>query len=189
MIKSRKILKRQNGKRGVRIKNMKREYSVLFPLYRKQGEWYVVFEVRSPLLRHHRGEISLPGGALNEGETHPEAAGRETAEELGIEPQSISILTEITGTSALRGFWIRCFVGILHNPVFAPSEAEVSELIEIPLSYLLEYREETEVLEGKNGEQVKSYIYRYKDKVIWGITGRLTRNFLRDFDFSALNLI
>jgi 8-oxo-dGTP pyrophosphatase MutT (NUDIX family) len=67
--------------------------AVLIPLIERDDQSIdVVFTVRSESLRSHRGQISFPGGRLDVGENHIEAAIREAREEIGIWPESISVV-------------------------------------------------------------------------------------------------
>lgn len=161
---------------------MKREYSVLFPLIYFEGEWKIVFERRSKNLKAHKGEISLPGGAMEEGETAREAAVRETSEELGVSSADISVIGEIEGTRTLRGDFIRCYIGILKSAEFEPSDAEVESLLFVPLNDVLAYPMCEEMLQAPGGQWVKSYYYDFGEHRIWGITGRLLKHFVDSFE-------
>lgn len=161
---------------------MPKQFSVLLPVVDVSGEQNVLFEVRSRGLRHHAGEISFPGGALEAGEDALEAAIRETSEELGINRDTVEITGSVQGTYALNGNYISCYTGRLHTGSFIPSEAEVEELFDVPLSFLLEAKPKCHFLENHLGEKVKSYIYEYDGRVIWGITARLLKNFLDSYD-------
>ncbi|WP_288160786.1 NUDIX hydrolase, partial [Streptococcus pneumoniae] len=70
--------------------------AVLVPLVQVNGEWHILFEVRSLIMRKQPGDISFPGGKLDGSETAQEAALRETHEELGIPPESVEILGQLS---------------------------------------------------------------------------------------------
>lgn len=165
-----------------KMRMMKREYSVLFPLVDIDGEWNIVFERRSKNLKAHRGEISLPGGAIEAGESSQEAAMRETSEELGIEEHDIRVVSQIAGTETLDGRSIHCYIGLLSVSDFYPSADEVEELLFVPLKNVLHRPLSEEMLQTPCGHRVKSYYCDYKENRIWGITGRLLKNFVDSFD-------
>lgn len=141
------------------------------------------------MLSAHKGEISLPGGAIEASESPQEAAVRETTEELGIEYEEIRVLKEIPGTETLNGSRIRCFVGMLATDAFHPSDAEVEELIFVPLNHILRHPLSEEHLRSPQGKWVKSYYCDFQRHRIWGITGRLIKNFVDSFDMSRLNMM
>lgn len=162
-----------------------RRFSVLLPLLWKEGKWHVLFEQRSSRLSHHPGEIALPGGAVERGESITEAAVRETCEEVGTNPSDIRIICEIEGTVPTWGGYVHCTVGVLGDrfniPEFAPREEEVAGLFTVPAEFF-KGGYKTEYLEADSGVLVKSHTFEYKDRVIWGITGRLIKNFLDCYD-------
>ncbi len=89
-------------------------------------------------LPDHAGQISLPGGRIDEGETAEAAALREAAEEIGVDPSSVRILGSLTPLYVLVSrFVITPFVGVTSTrPNFRPAEREVAALIEAPLHQL-----------------------------------------------------
>ena len=89
-------------------------------------------------LPDHAGQISLPGGRIDDGETAVAAALREAEEEIGVDPSSVRILGSLTPLYVLVSrFVITPFVGVISaRPTFRLAEREVSELLEIPLDQL-----------------------------------------------------
>ena len=94
---------------------MEHRYAVLCLLVEVEGRWHVIFEKRSATLRSHTGEVSLPGGRIEEGETPKDAAIRETAEELRISPSALEILGESDYLLTRQNQAVHCFVGILRG--------------------------------------------------------------------------
>ena len=64
--------------------------AVLILLYPLNNNWYFYLTKRTKTVEHHKGQVSLPGGMLEKGESSQRAAIRETYEELGIKPQGIN---------------------------------------------------------------------------------------------------
>ena len=155
--------------------------AVLIPLYEKEGEVHIMFTKRTQKVEHHKGQISFPGGGMHGGDRSlMDTALRETFEEIGVHPQDIEVLGELDRMGTLTSnYLVTPFVGVIPYPYeFVVSWYEIDELVEVPLSVLLDeknYREESQVYEGVT--YVGSF-FDYGDKVIWGATARMLRQFL-----------
>src|SRR5215208_4793192 len=74
-----------------------RPAAALVLMYPHAGEWYVPLTVRGAALRHHTGQVSLPGGRLDHpGESVEQAALREAYEEIGVAPGDVEVLGRLT---------------------------------------------------------------------------------------------
>ncbi len=155
--------------------------AVIVPLYEKGGEYHILFTKRTEKVESHKGQISFPGGARQpEDPSLEDTALRETFEEVGVHPQDVEILGELDKMGTISSnFLITPFVAIIPYPYeFAVNRDEIEELVEVPLSALLDkgnYREEFQVYEGR---PYQASFYHYKDKVIWGATARILKQFL-----------
>ena len=119
----------------------KGKYAVLIALIENEGIWEVIYELRSKSLRSQPGEVSFPGGRVEEGETFKQAAIRETMEELNLKMDNIKVLGELDYLVSYANFSIHCFVGIISGITFdkiVPSEDEVDIIFTVPLDYFLE---------------------------------------------------
>lgn len=173
-------------------------FAVLCALMEVHGETHVVFEKRSAKLKSHTGEVSLPGGRIEEGETPKEAAFRETIEELRIDPKHLEIIGE-ADYLITRGRAVHCFIGIIHDLTIdeiEPEPGEVAYVFTVPLAMFLESEPDIHVLEFKK-EQDESFPYElippltvapfrniqdrvmfYKDtpkieNMVWGMTAKI----------------
>jgi 8-oxo-dGTP pyrophosphatase MutT (NUDIX family) len=176
----RKALVRSNAIRKTH-KPGQRRAAVLIPLVHHNNRLEVILTTRTDQVEHHKGQISFPGGAVDDDDRSLiDAALRETQEELGINPRSVEILGTIDDVSTPSHFLITPIIGFLRSlPAFTINNREVDEAFSVPLSFFtdaanvrIEYRE----IDGKNREV---YFYEYGDKVIWGATAYMLRIFLR----------
>ena len=158
--------------------------AVLLPIYYKPGQYYILFTKRTEKVKEHRGQISFPGGAYEEEDkTLADTALRECAEEIGLIPSEVEVLGELDDTlTATSNYIISPFVAcILWSSHLKVDGEEAEEIIEIPISALLDegcLRQGTEMVDG---EAVTSYFYHYQERVIWGATARILNQFLGIF--------
>lgn len=152
-----------------------RKGAALLLLYPIDGITHTVLTVRSLSLRSHAGQISLPGGRLDPGETVIEAALREAWEELAIIsaevellgslspmyiPPSNSCLTTIVGATSRR-------------PDFRPHKGEVAELIEIPMDHFVGATNRRLETWNLRGERRQIPFFLFGSHKIWGATGMI----------------
>lgn len=160
----------------------RRPAAVLIPVFEEAGEAWMVLTRRSSALRFHTGEVSFPGGRIDEGETAQSAALREAYEEVGIEPGSVEVVGQLSTISTVRNpAPITPFVGLLSGgrPRLVPSPAEVERVITVDVAELFAdhvHREERWAL-GELGER-PFYFFELVGDTVWGATARVLREFL-----------
>jgi 8-oxo-dGTP pyrophosphatase MutT (NUDIX family) len=154
--------------------------AVLVPLFQKAGDCRFLFTRRSDTVKHHRGEISFPGGTFDEEDGDLErTALREAWEEIGLREGDVRILGVLDDIETRTGFIVTPFAGVIPSPYsFTLSEREIAELIEVPLSTLTgpDCYGEHEIVHQGLKRVVPSY--RYGPHIIWGATARILRQFL-----------
>ncbi len=157
--------------------------AVLIVLYEKGGVQHIIFQVRSELVLHHKGQISFPGGAEDPGDVDLQmTALRETEEEIGLVVEDVEVLGQLDDKITISDFVVTPYVGRVTTPApypFAPSGYEVAELLEVPLSHLLDPSTlNMQELEWR-GNAVRSPSYSFGDHLIWGATARILQQFLK----------
>jgi len=142
-----------------------------------------VSRIRTQKVKAHKGQISFPGGAREGNETLLSTALRESAEEVGLITGEVEVLGELDDTISLTSnFIISPFVALIPWPYqFEINEEEIEELIEVPISALLNSSHQYHETEVMDGEAVTSYSYHYQGRVIWGATARILQQFLDIF--------
>jgi 8-oxo-dGTP pyrophosphatase MutT (NUDIX family) len=149
-----------------------KQAGVLILFYPRDRQLFFPLTRRTDSVENHKGQISLPGGAREGGESLQDTALRETCEELRVRPDNWTILGSLTPLYIPpSGFLISPFVAYIPaRPAFDPDPVEVAELIETPLPFLLNpatlVREEWE-LHGTPVEVPFFHIYGHK---VWGAT-------------------
>lgn len=171
--------------------------AVLIALIETADDYDIVLEVRSGKNPRQPGDICLPGGGVEPGETYQEAAIRETCEELLIKPEQIQII----GASDYlhnRNMLVYPYVGILTGYEGTFDETEVAETFRVPVRFFREAQPKRFVYEtstrpgddfpfelisgGRNYQwhvqKTEEFFYEFEGHVIWGLTARVIRAFL-----------
>jgi 8-oxo-dGTP pyrophosphatase MutT (NUDIX family) len=154
--------------------------AVLVPLFKKSENCHLLFTKRSEEVKYHKGEISFPGGVVDEEDLELErTALREAFEEIGLKESDVQIIGALDDIVTITEFIVTPIVGLFPYPYpFKISEVEIAELIEVPLASLLDekYFSEREIIRGGRKEVV--YTYQYEKHIIWGATARILKQFL-----------
>jgi 8-oxo-dGTP pyrophosphatase MutT (NUDIX family) len=154
--------------------------AVLVPLFKKGEACHLLFTKRSDQVKYHKGEISFPGGVVDEEDLELiSTALREVDEEIGLKKSDVQILGILDDIVTITEFIVTPIVGLFPYPYpFKVSEVEIAELIEVPLSSLLREKSfsEKEIIRGGQKEIV--YAYQYEKHIIWGATARILKQFL-----------
>jgi 8-oxo-dGTP pyrophosphatase MutT (NUDIX family) len=140
----------------------------------------VPLTVRASGLARHAGQISLPGGAADPGETLAETALREAHEEIGVDPATVHVLGELTPVHVLvSGFTLHPVVGVVHGrPSFVAAEGEVAEILEVSLDDL---RDASRIRRGTRIREGLAIEYPYFDLLghqVWGATAMVLGEFV-----------
>lgn len=151
--------------------------SVLLLLFAEKNELFVCLIKRPSNMKHHAGQVALPGGRHEPGETPLETALRETWEEIGITADKIEIMGSLSELFVdVSGFLIHPFVGWLEEkPIFKTNPAEVEKTILFPLLKFMNNLEETE-LETVSGK-LKVPCFHFEGEIIWGATAMILSEF------------
>ncbi|HKY55282.1 MAG TPA: CoA pyrophosphatase [Anaerolineales bacterium] len=154
--------------------------AVLVPLVWHDDEWHLLFTRRTDRVESHKGQVSFPGGACDEGENTPEqTALREANEEIGLQPTDIKVLGRLANLITISYFRVTPVVGVVKWPtVFRVGEHEVARVFTIPLVWLADASNRWQFeIPGRN-RSVIAY-HPYDGELLWGATARMTVDFLK----------
>lgn len=157
--------------------------AVLVPLFAKRGRYHLLYTLRSRQVRDHKSQISFPGGVREKGDRNlRETALRETREEIGLDPKKVEILGILDEILTPTGYRITPYLGLVEYPfALRVSRKEIRRLIEVPLDHLLNPRyfrsERAEFFDRRFDYP----FFQYRGHLIWGATGRITKNLLEVF--------
>ena len=111
--------------------------SVLVPLFVKDGQVHVVLTVRSSKMRHHKGEVAFPGGMKEADEDEVTTSLRESHEEIGINPDNVSVVAKLLPRVTRHRVYMVPVVGIISEDFVAVPNEEVEDVFTLPLSRFL----------------------------------------------------
>lgn len=154
--------------------------AVLLYLFPRDGAWWTVLMKRPAYDGVHGGEISIPGGRLEPGENHTEAALREFVEETGVRVKNSQILGTLTELFIPTScFFVQPFVAYAtEQPSYHPDPLEVELLIELPLPDLVN---DGTVKQGSFptacGTRIKAPYFDVDGFQVWGATAMILSEF------------
>jgi 8-oxo-dGTP pyrophosphatase MutT (NUDIX family) len=140
----------------------------------------IALTVRASGLKRHAGQVSLPGGATDPGETLTQAALREAHEEIGVDPATVRILGELTPVYVLvSGFTLHPVVGITHaRPSFKPAAHEVDAVVEVSIEDLQDASSIRQGTRTREGVAIEYPYFDLKGHQVWGATAMILGEFI-----------
>ncbi|ART83776.1 CoA pyrophosphatase [Oceanisphaera profunda] len=153
--------------------------AVLMPLLQTGQGLELVLTRRSRHLRHHPGQVSFPGGRADATDTSLwHTALRESWEEIGLLPELCQPLAQLQAQHTISGFALTPFIGLIEgHPQFKLNPAEVDELFQVPLDYLLDLRHHHLYQLRRQGRTHEVVFIRWQGLWIWGITATVIHQF------------
>ncbi len=155
-----------------------RRAAVLVPIVLRGEEPVLVLTRRATGLRDHSGQVALPGGKIDPTDPGPAAAAlREAEEEIALAPSDVRVLGYLDPYLSGTGFLVTPVIGLARPAEpFRPNPAEVAEVFEVPLAFLMD--RERYVLRSREwqGRQRHFYALHFGDRLIWGVTAGILNN-------------
>ncbi|MFQ6674837.1 MAG: NUDIX hydrolase [Fidelibacterota bacterium] len=153
--------------------------AVLILLFEKDSEWFFVLTERTTRVEHHQGQVSLPGGAQEKGESSEQTALRETEEELGIPPEGISIIGELSPLFiAASGFRVHPVVGWSDGePEITPDPVEVGSVHFASVAQLMDRATIRREVRQIRGKKVDVPFFQFDTVQVWGATAVILAEF------------
>ena len=152
----------------------------LLLIFPRNNEAHLVLTVRADTLGRHGGQVSLPGGAIDPGETVEHAALREAHEEIGLDVTGVRVLGALTPIDiAVSRFRLHPIVAAVDvEPALRPAAAEVARILAIPVERLLPPDAVAEQIVRRNDIDVVVPTFLSDDTPIWGATAMVLAEFL-----------
>jgi 8-oxo-dGTP pyrophosphatase MutT (NUDIX family) len=170
------------GDGGLLVDRAPRDAAVLVPLVDRPEGVQVLLTRRTEQLKHHAGQISFPGGAVDADDADLWAAARrEAMEEIGLRAEFIEPLAQLPVYSTVTAYRVTPCIALV-RPGFALTlqDAEVAEAFEVPLAFLMNpahHRRHRVRLPGVDREFLSMpWMQHGREYFIWGATASMLRN-------------
>jgi 8-oxo-dGTP pyrophosphatase MutT (NUDIX family) len=165
-----------------------RDAAALVLVYPFNAVPHVLLTVRGAGLRNHTGQVSLPGGRVDDDESIEAAALREANEEVGVAPASVRVLGRLTPLHIpVSGYLLHPVVGLVETrPAFRREEWEVARILEVPIDLLREpasVSRHTRTREfGGTMTAIEVPFFAIEGEQVWGATAMILAEFLAVVD-------
>jgi 8-oxo-dGTP pyrophosphatase MutT (NUDIX family) len=155
---------------------------LVFPV---DGRPHIVLTLRAGTLGRHRGQVSLPGGVIEPGETFEEAALREAHEEVGLRIADARVIGRLTPLDIpISGFRLHPVVAVMDGrPDLQAAEGEVEAILEVPIDDLLNQRHLIATEQERDGQRIVVRALHADRFEIWGATAMVLAEFLLLLDW------
>ena len=160
-----------------------RDGAALLLLYPHDDTLQFPLTVRGSGLRKHTGQVSLPGGGVDPGESFEDAALREAEEEIGVDRRTIELIGRLTPLHIpASGYLLHPVIGVTSmRPAFQRAEWEVARIIEAPVSLLRDPRTVKREMRTRsvNGQTIDVDVpfYDIDGEKVWGATAMVLAEF------------
>ena len=146
--------------------------AVLVPIVNHPGGLTLMFTQRTAHLHDHAGQISFPGGRVDEGDSDRIATAlREAEEETGLSRSRVEIIGRLPEYDIPTGFRVTPVVGWVEPPFeLNPDPFEVADVFEVPLGFFLDPANHQRHSDVRNGRTRYYYSMPYGGRNIWGAT-------------------
>jgi 8-oxo-dGTP pyrophosphatase MutT (NUDIX family) len=153
---------------------------VLIPLRQHDTGLSVLLTQRSAELKHHAGQVSFPGGRMEETDADiVETALRETREEIGIDESHVSVIGYLETMPTVTGYAVTPIVGLVDGAIeLQIDRTEVEYTFEVPLSYLTEPENHRMVAREWQGLSFSMVEFHFEGQRIWGATAQMLLRFI-----------
>ena len=158
-----------------------RPAAVLVPLVERAEGLSVLLTQRAAHLKNHAGQVSFPGGRVEEADESPLAAAlRETEEEIGLSRKFVRVVGYLESHLIFTGFHVVPVVAFV-APGFTlqPDPTEVAEVFEVPLMEVLDAANHSTRTRDVSGGVLHIYNIEVGDRVIWGATAGMIMSLYR----------
>lgn len=155
--------------------------AVLVPFFEREGDYHLLFTLRTSNMPTHKGDVSFPGGRADKKDASLlHTALRESEEELGLRPSDVQLIGPLDDLRTMASnYVVTPYVGMIPHPYdFQPNAWEVAEIFSVPFTFLADRGNLNTETWLYDGATIPIQTYRYQGYKIWGATQRMIQNVL-----------
>jgi len=148
---------------------------VLIALIERENGLMVLLTERAAALKLHAGQISFPGGGMEQRDPDILATAlRETHEEVGIAPSLVDVVGFLEPSATVTGYSVTPVIGVVHRSVRVTIDpSEVQSAFEVPLDFLMHADNQLHTTREFGGVIVPIVEFHYAERRIWGATASM----------------
>jgi 8-oxo-dGTP pyrophosphatase MutT (NUDIX family) len=141
----------------------------------------VLLTQRPDHMRHHPGQVAFPGGRIDPGDADAVAAAlREASEEIALPPDTVDVIGVVDRYRTVTGYEVTPVLGVVAPDLpLVPNAAEVADVFEAPLAFLLDPANQRETAREWQGRARRYYQIDWQGRRIWGATAAMLVNLSR----------
>ena len=152
-----------------------RPSAVLVGLMQRRDGWHVIMTERAHHLVHHAGQISFPGGKVDNADPDLVATAlREADEEVSLPRSSVEILGGLDTVRSPVGFVVQPVVGLVDPDVtLRAAPDEVAQVLVLPLGPLIDPQRHVRRSYIREGQRREVWVIEDNQYNIWGLSASI----------------
>ena len=139
----------------------------------------IIYTQRSSIVSTHSGEVSFPGGMMEDIDTDLyQTALRESNEEMNLDPSIVTRIGRLNYLISRYDIEVNPFVAVIDEKPNLEGNSEIEEIFEVPIEFLLNKNNMTTQTFQRDNMKLEMPTWYYNDQKIWGLTAMITADLL-----------
>ena len=139
----------------------------------------IIYTQRSSIVSTHSGEVSFPGGMMEDIDTDLyQTALRESHEEMNLDPSIVTRIGRLNYLISRYDIEVNPFVAVIDEKPNLEGNSEIEEIFEVPIEFLLNKNNMTTQTFQRDNMKLEMPTWYYNDQKIWGLTAMITADLL-----------
>ncbi|WP_324663132.1 CoA pyrophosphatase [Haloarcula sediminis] len=159
----------------VTVTGEEREAAIVVPVVSREDDEAILFTKRADHLSDHPGQMAFPGGGREPEDADLLATAlREADEEIGLDPKAVHVVGRLDDIRTVTSYSVRPFVSRIPDREYYPSDAEVAEIVTLPVAELTDLENyESEHRDHRHYGEIRLHFFYVDDYTVWGATAQM----------------